>query len=127
MGLVVFAGDAFIQCPLTSDYAAAKLFLRAVDPEQMPQGGTNIGAALQLVEAGAGQRGPRREGARGGAALRRRGPRRRGGRGASTRSRTRDVRVLAVGIGSEAGEPIPVYNRRGEFVGLQEGRERARR
>ena len=48
VGLVVFAGDAFIQCPLTSDYAAAKLFLRAVDPEQMPQGGTNIGAALTL-------------------------------------------------------------------------------
>ena len=48
MGIVVFAGDAFIQCPLTSDYAAAKLFLRAVDPDQMPQGGTNIGAALQL-------------------------------------------------------------------------------
>ena len=49
VGIVVFAGDAFVQCPLTSDYAAAKMFLRAVDPEQMPQGGTNIGAALVLA------------------------------------------------------------------------------
>src|SRR5205085_9967022 len=48
VGIVVFAGDAFIQCPLTSDYAAARLFLRAVDPEQMQQGGTNVGAALKL-------------------------------------------------------------------------------
>src|SRR6185503_3345006 len=48
VGIVVFAGDAFVQCPLTSDYAAAKMFLRAVDPDQMQQGGTNIGAALSL-------------------------------------------------------------------------------
>src|SRR5262249_59548382 len=50
VGIVVFAGDAFIQCPLTSDYAAAKMFLRAVDPEQMQQGGTNIGGALLLAK-----------------------------------------------------------------------------
>ncbi len=82
VGLVAFAGDAFVQCPLTSDYSAAKLFLRAVDPDQMPQGGTNIGDALLLVREGAGERGPRRQGAGGGAALRRRGPGGRGGRGA---------------------------------------------
>src|SRR5205085_10997699 len=48
VAIVGFAGDAFIQCPLTSDYSAAKLFLRAIDPEQVPQGGTNIGAALRV-------------------------------------------------------------------------------
>ena len=36
VGLVVFAGEAFVQCPLTTDYGAAKLFLRAVDPGAMP-------------------------------------------------------------------------------------------
>jgi len=35
----VFAGEAFVQCPLTTDYSAAKLFLRAVDPAAMPQQG----------------------------------------------------------------------------------------
>src|SRR5215471_2735400 len=50
VALVVFAGDAFIQCPLTSDYAAAKMFLKAIDPEQMQQGGTNIGEALTLAK-----------------------------------------------------------------------------
>ncbi len=118
VGLVVFAGDAFIQCPLTSDYAAAKLFLRAVDPETMPQGGTNIGAALllsrQLLENA--------------------------DRGAKDRvvvllsdgeDVTGDVgegidalkefgaRVLAIGIGSDSGEPIPILNKSGDVVGYK--------
>lgn len=118
VGLVVFAGDAFIQCPLTSDYAAAKLFLRAVDPETMPQGGTNIGAALllsrQVLENA--------------------------DRGAKDRvvvllsdgeDVTGDVgegidalkefgaRVLAIGIGSDSGEPIPILNKGGDVVGYK--------
>ena len=47
VGLVVFAGEAFVQCPLTTDYSAAKLFLRAVDPAAMPQQGTAIAGALR--------------------------------------------------------------------------------
>lgn len=118
VGLVVFAGDAFIQCPLTSDYGAAKLFLRAVDPETMPQGGTNIGAALllsrQVLEAA--------------------------DRGAKDRvvvllsdgeDLTGDIgegidalkdfnaRVLAIGIGSDTGEPIPILNRNGDVAGYK--------
>ena len=47
VGLVVFAGEAFVQCPLTIDYSAARLFLRAVDPSTMPQQGTALGQALR--------------------------------------------------------------------------------
>ncbi|MDY7228599.1 VWA domain-containing protein [Hyalangium rubrum] len=115
VGLVVFAGDAFIQSPLTSDYSAVKLFLRAVEPEQMPQGGSNIGAALKLskqvldnADRGSKERvivllsdgedlfGEVTE--------------------AVDALKESNVQVLAVGIGSESGEPIPIYNRRGEFV-----------
>ncbi|ATB27879.1 VWA domain-containing protein [Melittangium boletus] len=115
VGLVAFAGDAFIQSPLTSDYSAVKLFLRAVDPEQMPQGGSNIGDALTLAlqvlenaDRGSKERvvvllsdgedltGQVKEAV---AAL-----------------KEAHVQVLTVGVGSEQGEPIPVYNRRGEFV-----------
>jgi len=46
VGLVVFAGEAFIQCPLTTDYAAARLFLRAVEPMSMASQGTAIADAL---------------------------------------------------------------------------------
>lgn len=115
VGLVVFAGDAFIQSPLTSDYSAVKLFLRAVDPEQMPQGGSNIGSALTLAkqvldnaDRGAKERvivllsdgedlfGEVNE--------------------AVDQLKDGNVQVLAIGVGSESGEPIPIYNRRGEFV-----------
>jgi Ca-activated chloride channel family protein len=115
VGLVVFAGDAFIQSPLTSDYSAVKLFLRAVDPEQMPQGGSNIGAALKLAkqvldnaDRGAKERvivllsdgedlfGEVSE--------------------AVDALKDGNVQVLSIGVGSEGGEPIPIYNRRGEFV-----------
>ncbi len=115
VGLVAFAGDAFVQSPLTSDYSAVKLFLRAVDPEQMPQGGSNIGAALTLArqvlenaDRGSKERvvvllsdgedltGDVDE--------------------AVSALKSAGVQVLTVGIGSEQGEPIPVYNRRGEFV-----------
>lgn len=118
VGIVAFAGDAFIQCPLTSDYAAAKLFLRAIDPEQMPQGGSNIGAALQLsrqvlenADRGAKDRvvvllsdgedltGDLKDGIAG--------------------LKEFGARVLAVGIGSDAGETIPILNKAGEVVGYK--------
>ena len=46
VGLVVFAGEAFVACPLTRDYAAAKLFLRSVRPEDLPRQGTGLAEAL---------------------------------------------------------------------------------
>jgi Ca-activated chloride channel homolog len=116
VAIVAFAGDAFIQCPLTGDYAAAKLFLKAIDPDAMPQGGTNIGAALKLskdvldgADRGAKDKvvvllsdgedfgGEIKEGLD---ALKEAG-----------------VRIYAVGIGSELGEPIPLLNKAGEIVG----------
>ncbi len=42
VGLIVFAGDAFVQCPLTTDYNAVRLFLEVAAPEQMPTPGTNF-------------------------------------------------------------------------------------
>ncbi len=118
VAVVAFAGDAFIQCPLTSDYGAAKMFLRAIDPEAMPQGGTNIGAALLLsrqvldsADRGAKDKvvvlisdGEDLEGeiSQGVEAM-----------------KEANVKVLAVGIGSETGEPIPILNKRNELVGYK--------
>jgi len=45
-GLVVFAGEAFIQCPLTMDYRAMRMLLDAVTTDSVPTPGTNIAAAL---------------------------------------------------------------------------------
>jgi Ca-activated chloride channel family protein len=47
IGLVAFAGTAFIQCPLTLDYGAFNLFLNDLDTGLIPVGGTNIGEAIR--------------------------------------------------------------------------------
>ncbi len=50
IGLLAFSGAAFVQCPLTSDYAAAKLFLRAMNAGSIPVGGTNFAEALSAAK-----------------------------------------------------------------------------
>ncbi len=48
IGIVVFAGKAYMQLPITSDYSAAKLFLSNIDTEVVPTQGTSIGQAIDL-------------------------------------------------------------------------------
>lgn len=48
IGIVVFAGKAYMQLPITSDYSAAKLFLSTIDTEIVPTQGTSIGQAIEL-------------------------------------------------------------------------------
>jgi Ca-activated chloride channel homolog len=48
IGLVVFAGDAFTQLPITSDYVSAKMFMNTISPELVPTQGTAIGEAIGL-------------------------------------------------------------------------------
>ena len=119
VGIVAFAGDAFTQCPLTSDYAAAKLFLRAVEVSSMPVQGTDIGRALEeskdlLVNAEHGAKArvivlltDGEETMDGNVQAR------------LKELKDMDVRVLTVGIGSPAGEPIPETNKRGKFTGYK--------
>ena len=49
IGLIVFAGDAYIQLPITSDYISAKMFLSSINPSIVPIQGTAIGAAINLA------------------------------------------------------------------------------
>lgn len=48
IGLIVFAGDAYIQLPITADYVSAKLFLNSISTQMVPTQGTAIGAAINL-------------------------------------------------------------------------------
>ncbi|MCR4603635.1 MAG: VWA domain-containing protein [Prevotella sp.] len=47
IGLVVFAGDAFIQLPITNDFVSAKMFLNSIDPSMINNQGTDIAAAIR--------------------------------------------------------------------------------
>ena len=49
IGLIVFAGDAFVQLPITSDYVSAKMFLSSIDPSMIATQGTDIGRAIDMA------------------------------------------------------------------------------
>lgn len=49
LGLIVFAGDSYLQLPLTTDYSAARLILSTVDVDIVPVPGTAIGSAIKLA------------------------------------------------------------------------------
>jgi Ca-activated chloride channel family protein len=120
LGLVAFAGET-LAYPLTTDYAAAKMFWRDLSPLDMPVGGTAIGkaitAATRLLEAVRGKGPPRSqviilltdgedheseplEAAR--------------------EAGKRGIRIHAVGIGSRSGEPIPELNKDGTVAGYMQ-------
>jgi Ca-activated chloride channel homolog len=49
LGLIVFAGQAYVQLPITTDYTSAKLFLNAISTASVPTQGTAIGAAINMA------------------------------------------------------------------------------
>lgn len=122
VGIVAFAGTAFIQCPLTNDAAAAKLFLRAIDPQALPQQGTALAEALdvsgRLLEGGD-------RGAAGRAiVLITDGEDHEGAAIEKAKALAKEgVRVFTVGIGSVSGEPIPVVDKKGKVVGYKKDKQ----
>ncbi|MBL0308917.1 MAG: VWA domain-containing protein [Bacteroidetes bacterium] len=52
LGIIVFAGKAYMQMPLTVDYSAGRMYLRAVNPGMVPTQGTNISEAINLAREG---------------------------------------------------------------------------
>ena len=115
IGLVAFAGNAFVQSPLTVDYGAAALFLNAMDPGLIPVQGTNLGEAL-TVALDAFEEGTRDyrvlvvvtdgEDHEGEIAQ------------ALERAVDEGVRIHTVGIGSLEGVPIPEFNDSGVRSGF---------
>ncbi|MCB1057519.1 MAG: VWA domain-containing protein [Acidobacteria bacterium] len=119
IGLVAFAGTAFVECPLTLDYGAAELFLGAIDTDLIPVKGTDLAGAIRTSLAAF-------EGAsnasqaiilitdgedHSGEALK-----------AAEEAKAKGVRIFTIGIGRDEGAPIPDPNggfrrdRRGEIV-----------
>ncbi len=119
VGLILFAGEAFTQFPLTTDYSAANLFLDVVDVDAVPVPGTAIGSAIEramesfdvnekttkvlvIITDGENTEGDAVEAAREAA-----------GKG---------ILIYTVGMGSQTGAPIPVYNAQGQQVDFKRDR-----
>ena len=105
IGLVVFAGDAFVQLPITSDYVSAKMFLQSISPSLIATQGTdiaqairlsmnsftqdrNIGKAIILITDGEDHEG--------------------GGVEAAEDAHKKGINVFILGVGSARGAPIPM-------------------
>lgn len=112
VGMIVFAGEAFTQLPITSDYVSAKMFLESINPSLITTQGTDIGAAIRLAmksftpNDGVGRAivvitdGENHEG---------------GAVDAAKEAAEKNMQVFILGIGSPDGSPIPVERGRNDF------------
>ena len=119
IGLVVFAGNAYIQIPLTTDYSAANLLLNAVDVNSVPEPGTAIASAIRLainsfkkdaktqkaivvITDGEDHEGDLKP--------------------VIQEAKDKGVLIYTIGLGSPAGVPIPLYNSAGQKIGYKKDR-----
>jgi len=119
VGLIVFAGDAYTQFPLTTDYSAANLFLDVVDVDVVPVPGTNIGAAIGravdsfdfkeqttkvivIITDGESTEGDAFD--------------------AAEEAAKKGTLLYTIGLGSPTGSPIPVYGSSGQQVDFKRDR-----
>jgi tetratricopeptide (TPR) repeat protein len=109
-GLIVFAGDAFVQFPLTSDYSAADLFLSAVDVDAVPVPGTVIGSAIELALKSFETDLPTQKAI----VVVTDGENTEGDLlGAIEEAKKAHVKVYTIGMGTSEGSPIPIYDAQG--------------
>ena len=120
IGLIVFAGDAYVQLPITTDYSAAKLFLSTINTSIVPTQGTAIGKAIELsiksfdlnndqnkaiivITDGENHEDDAIEKAK--------------------EAQELGIFVHTIGMGSAEGGPIPIKNRYGTITSYQKDRE----
>jgi Ca-activated chloride channel family protein len=115
IGIVVFAGKAYSQLPITSDYSAAKMFLNTISTEIVPVQGTAIadaislsidsfedddhGKAIIVMTDGENHEGDAVEAAR--------------------KAAEKGINVYTIGMGLPDGAPIPEFNSRKQLIGYK--------
>ncbi|HEV7232424.1 MAG TPA: VWA domain-containing protein [Bacteroidia bacterium] len=121
IGLIVFAGKAYVQLPITSDYAAAKLFLDNIDTDLAPTQGTSISSAIDLAVESFGEQ----EGKNKALIIITDGEDHEGEVvEAAAKAAKKDIVIHTIGLGSPSGVPIPVYQGK-KFTGYRKDREGA--
>ena len=117
IGLIVFAGQAFVQLPITSDYVSAKMFLETISPSMISVQGTDIAEAIKLAQRSFTQQedvsraifiitdGEDNEG---------------GAVEAAKQAASQGIRTYVLGIGNPGGAPIPIPGT-GQYIIDEEG------
>ena len=104
VGLVAFSGAAYVQCPLTLDYAALDMFLQALSPELISTAGTDLGAA---IETGLSAFDPKAETDKVMLLITDGEDNEGRGREAARKAAEKGVKIFVFGVGEAAGGPVP--------------------
>ena len=105
IGLIVFAGDAFVQLPITSDHVSAKMFLSSIDPSMIATQGTDLAKAIDMASHSFTQE----EGVGKAIVVITDGEDHEGGALESAKAaKDNGMRVYVLGIGSVNGAPVPI-------------------
>lgn len=118
IGLIVFAGEAYVQLPITTDYAAAKLFLESIDTDVVPVQGSAIGPAIRLGIGSFGEDQGKNKAiivisdgeTHEDDAMR-----------AAEEAAAKGIVVHTIGMGSPGGAPIPLYKKNPNGTTVQTG------
>ena len=120
IGIIVFAGNAYVQLPITTDYSAAKMFLSTVDTDLIPTQGTEIGRAIELAIKSFGENEHHKaiiiisdgEDHENGDAVK-----------AAQEAAKHRIKVYTIGMGLDEGAPIPLYNKYGKKTGYKKDKD----
>jgi|APMed6443717190_1056831.scaffolds.fasta_scaffold35655_2 Ca-activated chloride channel homolog len=116
VGIIVFAGKAYIQLPLTTDYNAARMFVSTINTNMVPSQGTAIGEAIQLALNSFDKELERNKAI---IIISDGEDHEENAISMAEQAKSVGVTVYTIGMGLADGAPIPVYNEYGKRTGFR--------
>ena len=107
IGLIVFAGDAYVQIPITNDYASVKMFLSSINTQIVPKQGTAIGSAIDL---GINSFSPDNEASKALILITDGEDHDDNAVSLASEAAENGIEIHTIGVGTPKGTPIPVYS-----------------
>lgn len=120
VGLIVFAGEAYTQLPITTDFISAKMFINSLTPDAVPTQGTAIGAALDMA---INSFNPESEFQKAIVLITDGENFEDDATGMAQRAADAGIEVDVIGVGTEKGMPIPVNNAQGKYLLDMDGQQ----
>ncbi|MDE7408366.1 MAG: VWA domain-containing protein, partial [Muribaculaceae bacterium] len=119
VGMIVFAGDAYLQLPITSDYSAAKAYLNDLSTDMVPTQGTAIGSAIEMAMSSFSPD----ENTQKAIVVLTDGENMEGNAVAMAKTAQENgIQIDVIGLGSGKGAQIPLDSRRSTFLKDDEGK-----